>query len=63
MVQKAEAVGELSGEYCPGRWSVHAAGVKLAGPAQRSIRGGSLWTAFVAVERGEEILADEVEQR
>jgi octanoyl-[GcvH]:protein N-octanoyltransferase len=46
--------GELPGEYCPGRWSLHAAGtgVKLAGLAQRSIRGAALTTAFVAVEGG-----------
>lgn len=45
-------VGELPGEYCPGRHSVHAGGVKLAGIAQRSVRGASLVTGFVAVEGG-----------
>ncbi|MCW3015751.1 MAG: lipoate--protein ligase family protein [Solirubrobacterales bacterium] len=46
--------GELPGEYCPGRWSLHAAGsgVKLAGLAQRSIRGAALTTAVVVVEGG-----------
>src|SRR3712207_7304772 len=32
-------VGELPGEYCPGAWSLHAGGVKLAGIAQRVITG------------------------
>ncbi len=47
-------VGELPGEYCPGRWSLHAEGstVKLAGIAQRSIRGAALTTAVVVVEGG-----------
>jgi lipoate-protein ligase A len=45
-------VGELPGEYCAGAWSVNAAGVKLAGTAQRSIRGASLVTAMVIVEGG-----------
>ena len=51
------AVGELPGEYCPGAWSLHTNGIKLAGPAQRSIRGASLWTAFVAVEGGDRLRA------
>jgi len=50
-------IGELPGEYCPGAWSLHARGVKLAGPAQRSIRGAALWTAFVAVEGGARLRA------
>lgn len=48
----AAAVGELPGEYCPGRFSVHAGGVKLAGLAQRSIRGASLVSAVILAERG-----------
>jgi octanoyl-[GcvH]:protein N-octanoyltransferase len=44
--------GELPGEYCAGEWSVNAAGVKLAGTAQRSIRGASLVTAMLIVEHG-----------
>ncbi|MCW2928695.1 MAG: lipoate--protein ligase family protein [Thermoleophilia bacterium] len=47
------AEGELPGEYCPGRFSVHAEGVKVAGVAQRSVRGASLVTAFVAVHGGD----------
>jgi octanoyl-[GcvH]:protein N-octanoyltransferase len=45
-------VGELAGEYCAGDWSVNAAGIKLAGTAQRSIKGASLITAMVVVEHG-----------
>jgi octanoyl-[GcvH]:protein N-octanoyltransferase len=48
----AARVGELPGEYCAGQWSVHAAGIKLAGTAQRSIKGASLVTAMVIVEGG-----------
>lgn len=48
----AARVGELPGEYCAGDWSVNAAGVKLAGTAQRSIKGASLVTAMVIVEGG-----------
>jgi octanoyl-[GcvH]:protein N-octanoyltransferase len=44
--------GELPGEYCAGDWSVNAAGVKLAGTAQRSIRGASLVTAMLIIENG-----------
>jgi len=49
----AARVGALPGEYCAGDWSVNAAGVKLAGTAQRSIRGASLVTAMLIVERGD----------
>ncbi len=35
-------VGEVEGEYCPGRWSINAAGRrKLAGIGQRVVAGGS----------------------
>jgi octanoyl-[GcvH]:protein N-octanoyltransferase len=50
-------VGELDGEYCAGAWSVNAAGVKLAGTAQRSIRGASLVTAMLIVEGGARLRA------
>jgi octanoyl-[GcvH]:protein N-octanoyltransferase len=54
----AAEVGELPGEYCPGRWSVHApGGPKLAGAAQRSIKGASLFTAVVVVEGGARVRA------
>jgi octanoyl-[GcvH]:protein N-octanoyltransferase len=50
-------IGELRREYCPGRWSVNAGGVKLAGTAQRSIRGASLLAAVIVVTGGERIRA------
>jgi lipoate-protein ligase A len=50
-------VGELEGEYCPGTWSVHAGGVKLAGTAQRSVRGASLLGAAVLAEHGDRLRA------
>lgn len=52
-------IGELPGEYCPGTWSVHADGtrIKLAGTAQRSIRGASSLSAVVVAERGDTIRA------
>jgi octanoyl-[GcvH]:protein N-octanoyltransferase len=55
----APVVGELPGEYCPGRWSLHAEGstVKLAGLAQRSVRGAALTTAVVVVEGGDRLRA------
>jgi octanoyl-[GcvH]:protein N-octanoyltransferase len=53
----AARVGALPGEYCAGDWSVHAAGVKLAGTAQRSIRGASLVTAMLIVEGGARLRA------
>ena len=35
-------IGEVAGEYCPGRWTVNAAGRrKLAGIGQRVVAGGS----------------------
>jgi hypothetical protein len=51
------AVGELTGEYCPGRWSVHAGGVKVGGTAQRAIRGASLLAAVVVVQGGDRLRA------
>ena len=49
----AAEVGELPGEYCPGRWSVHLRdGPKVAGAAQRAVRGATLFTAVVVVEGG-----------
>ncbi|HSD82196.1 MAG TPA: hypothetical protein VLB47_16125 [Solirubrobacteraceae bacterium] len=46
----AAQVGELPGEYCAGAWSVHGGGTKLAGLAQRSVRGAALLTGFVVVD-------------
>ncbi|HLM08986.1 MAG TPA: hypothetical protein VK307_04705 [Thermoleophilaceae bacterium] len=47
-------VGEVAGEYCPGRYSVNARGaVKLAGIGQRVVSGGS-HTGVVLVIEGED---------
>src|SRR5829696_1332258 len=44
-------VGEVAGEYCPGRWSVNAAGRrKLAGIGQRVISGGAHVGTVVVVD-------------
>jgi lipoate-protein ligase A len=56
-------VGEVPGEYCPGAWTVNAGGrIKLAGTAQRLVRGGSLLGAVVVVRGGDRVRAvlDEV---
>ena len=39
--------GELAGEWCPGAWSISAGGVKLAGLAQRAIKGAAWVEAVV----------------
>jgi octanoyl-[GcvH]:protein N-octanoyltransferase len=47
-------VGEVAGEYCPGRYSVNARGAaKLAGIGQRVVGGGS-HTGIVLVVEGED---------
>jgi octanoyl-[GcvH]:protein N-octanoyltransferase len=49
-------VGEVQGEYCPGRWSVSAAGErKLAGIGQRVIAGGSHTGTVIVVEDAERV--------
>jgi lipoate-protein ligase A len=49
-------VGEVAGEYCPGRWSVNAGGErKLAGIGQRLVAGGSHTGSVVVVDGGERI--------
>ena len=49
-------VGEVPGEYCPGRWSVNAGGTrKLAGIGQRVIHGGAHVGTVVVVEDAESI--------
>lgn len=41
-------VGEIPGEYCPGRFSVNGGGrVKLIGTAQRVVRGAWLFAAII----------------
>jgi octanoyl-[GcvH]:protein N-octanoyltransferase len=56
-------IGELPGEYCAGSWSVSVGGrTKVAGTAQRVVRGAALVTAVVVVSGGARIRAvlDEV---
>lgn len=47
------AVGEIPGEYCPGEFSVHGQTtdhpVKLAGSAQRVVRGAWLFSTHVVI--------------
>jgi lipoate-protein ligase A len=51
-------VGEIPGEYCPGSYTVSAAGrIKLVGTAQRAVRGGALVSAFVLVAGGARLRA------
>jgi lipoate-protein ligase A len=33
--------GEIAGEWCPGAWSIRSGNVKLAGLAQRAVKGGA----------------------
>jgi octanoyl-[GcvH]:protein N-octanoyltransferase len=42
-------VGELTGEWCPGSWSIIAGATKVAGLAQRVIRTGAWAEAVVIV--------------
>jgi lipoate-protein ligase A len=54
-------VGEVPGEYCPGRYSVNARGaVKLAGIGQRLVGGGS-HTGVVLVVEGEDRVNEVIE--
>jgi lipoate-protein ligase A len=49
-------IGELPGEYCPGRWSVNVGGrVKVMGIGQRLIRGAAHVGGVVVVDDGERI--------
>ena len=68
-----EAIGELGveaslaealGEWCPGTWSVHGSGGKLAGLAQRVISGGAWCEALIVIDRNPALaaLAREVHQ-
>ena len=51
-------VGEVAGEYCPGRYSVNARGAaKLAGIGQRVVGGGSHTGVVLVVEGAERINA------
>lgn len=53
--------GTLDGEWCPGAWSVVAGSTKLAGLAQRAVKGGA-WVEAV-VELGSDPRARELLQR
>jgi octanoyl-[GcvH]:protein N-octanoyltransferase len=49
-------VGEVPGEYCPGRWSVNAEGArKLAGLGQRIVAGGSHTGAVLVVSGADRV--------
>jgi len=49
-------VGELPGEYCPGGHSINVGGrTKVAGIAQRTIRGAALTTAVLVVGGGADL--------
>jgi lipoate-protein ligase A len=53
--------GELDGEWCPGAWSIRSGGVKLAGLAQRAIKGAAWAEAVVDLapdERSRALLAE-----
>ena len=45
-------IGALPREFCPGAWSLHAGGIKLAGIAQRVTRGAAWTEAFLMVSGG-----------
>jgi octanoyl-[GcvH]:protein N-octanoyltransferase len=49
-------VGEVTGEYCPGRYSVNARGAaKIAGIGQRVVSGGSHTGVVLVVDREDRI--------
>ena len=51
-------VGEVAGEYCPGRFSVNARGqTKLIGAAQRIVRGAWLFSTVAVVDGGSRVRA------
>ena len=60
------AVGEIPGEYCAGEYSVHAVlasgqRIKLAGTAQRVVKGAWLFSTSLVIEGGtsvREVLTD-----
>ncbi len=47
------AVGEVPGEYCPGRFSVHSEGRKIMGVGQRLVRGAAHVGGVVVVHSPE----------
>lgn len=50
-------VGRLAREYCPGDFSLHAGGVKLAGIAQRIVRRAACTQGVLVVQGGERVRA------
>jgi octanoyl-[GcvH]:protein N-octanoyltransferase len=49
-------IGELPGEYCPGRWSINLGGrVKVMGVGQRLVRGAAHVGGVVVVDDGHRI--------
>lgn len=49
-------VGEVPGEYCPGKWSVNVGGrVKVMGVGQRLVRGAAHVGGVVVVEHGHRV--------
>ena len=53
----AVTAGQLDGEYCAGAHSLHAGGVKVAGIAQRVIKGAALVSTVVLVDAGPSLRA------
>jgi lipoate-protein ligase A len=53
----AVTAGELDGEYCAGAHSLHAGGVKIAGIAQRVIKGAALISTVVLLDAGPSLRA------
>ena len=49
--------GELDGEWCPGAWSIRTGAVKLAGLAQRAVRGAAWVDAVIALRPDAEAAA------
>ena len=48
-------VGAIAGEYCPGDYSLHAAGVKVGGISQRVTKSASSTEGMVVIDDGERI--------
>ena len=53
----AVTAGQLDGEYCAGAHSLHTGGVKVAGIAQRVIKGAALISTAVLVDAGPSLRA------
>jgi octanoyl-[GcvH]:protein N-octanoyltransferase len=49
------SLGESSGEWCPGAWSVRGPSGKLAGLAQRVVSGGAWCEALIVIEAAPEL--------